>query len=166
MHQASNFVLPKVYRPAAPLKHIGPLSLVMILTLGLLAALTEPGDRWIILLLAGVFLITLAIVILLLFSQRLEVSTEGITYVATGYQVHSTWDNLVGHANRVLGAATVQVLVLREPGIAMNKVMSTAYRFKPLFLIAGLLQGRNLSFRTVEQYATIIPIGLFAEDWP
>ena len=47
----------------------------------------------------------------------------------------------------------------------MNMLMSTAYQFKPLFLIAGLLQGRYLSLRAVEQYATIIPIGLFAEDW-
>ena len=47
----------------------------------------------------------------------------------------------------------------------MNMLMSTAYQFKPLFLIAGLLQGRYLSLRAVEQYATIIPIGLLAEDW-
>ena len=79
MHQSSNFVLPKAYRPATPLKSMGPVSLVMIFTLGLLTARTEPGDRWIILMLAGVFLITLVIVAWLLFGQRLEGSAAGLT---------------------------------------------------------------------------------------
>lgn len=137
----------------------------MIFTLGLLTALTEPNERWIILMLAGVFLITLIIVAWLLFGQRLGVSAEGLTYITTGYRVYSAWDNLVGHANRVLGAQSVEVLILREPGITMNKAMATANQFRPLFLMAGLFQGRYLLPGAIERYATTIPIGLFVEEW-
>ncbi len=150
---------------ASPAKAMIPAILACAFALGVVFVLLEPRDRWIILLLAVVMLLSLGLIVVLLGQTRLEVSPQGIVYYAPGYRVRSDWANIEGYAERVVGTQDVESLILREPGMELSRWMRIGYSLMPAASMAALVRGRVIMPGTLDRYQDIIPVGLFADDW-
>jgi len=95
---------------------------------------------------------------------RLVISPSGITYYSLGYQVRTSWDNIAGLGEAWTGRAWLKGLVLRQPAVEVDWWLRPGLKvFGP---VVALRSGHPLSTRIIEPYSKIIPLGLFARDWP
>ena len=155
----------RTFRVASPLKTLTPLILTAIFTVGLIYVISEPDARFAVWIVAAVLAFSVVFAYYLLSRTRLEVSSDGITYYAIGFRVRSTWDNLEGYGKRVLGAQSVESLILRKPGIEVSRWMQIGYNLMPAAQVAAAAQGRYLPSSRLSSYADVIPVALYSENW-
>jgi hypothetical protein len=146
------------------LRTLGPLLVTCIVTLGILLAITPSEDWWIVGIVGGVLLLSVVIAIWLMGRTRLEMSPDGITYHAIGYRVAGAWTDVMGHAERVMGASSYDSLVLRTPGIELSGWMAVAYRLMPLAQVVSAFDGRYIP-ASLAGLEDAIPVGMFDKDW-
>jgi hypothetical protein len=122
-------------------------------------------EGWILAVLALVMLLGLALGAGGLIATRLEISESAIVYYSFGYCVRSSWANVLGYASRVMGMDSVEALILREPGLELSRWLQVGYNLLPVIAVVNFIGGRRFIFPASDRYATMIPVGLFADDW-
>ena len=155
----------RVFHVVEPWRYLTRAASVCGLTLVILFAAVPLRDRGVIVLVAMMMLLGLALSAAGMVSMRLEISEHTIVYYSVGYCVRSTWDNVLGYASRTMGIQSVEVLILREPGLEPSRWMQIGYRLLSVAAVVGLVAGRRFTFRALDRYANFIPVGLFADDW-
>src|SRR5664279_4872580 len=150
MAQSANV---QTFRYATPLKTLTPLIVTCVFTVGLIYVVSKPTERTALPFVIAVMVFSVALAWWLMSRTRLEVSSDGITHYSIGYNVRSTWDNVIGYGKRTLGSQTVESLILREPGIEVSGWMQLGYRLMPVAEIASAARGRYFVPRGLSGYS-------------
>jgi hypothetical protein len=156
---------PRIFHVVAPWRYLIRAAVVCGLVLLVISLGVPQRDGWMLSLLALVMLLGLALGAWIMFAARLEISESAIVYYSFGYCVRSSWANVLGYASRVMGMNSVEVLILREPGLELSRWLQIGYGLRPIIMVINLLAGRRFIFQALDRYANMIPVGLFAEDW-
>lgn len=155
----------QVFRVNSPIRLLTPVIGISAVTIGIIFLASKPDEHWIVLVIGGVLLVSIAIVAWLVTRTHLDVSAREITYHAIGYRVRSSWGNLDGWGKRVQGTQELDCLILREPGMELSRWLAIGYQLLPFMNVAALVTGRTVHDSQLDLYANVIPVGMFDPDW-
>ena len=155
----------RTFRITSLLRMMTPGIGVCVLTVVILFVVLRPSERIFILPVAALLVLAMALAAWLSTRTRLVISPEGIAYYGIGYRVRSSWENVEGYAKRVMGVNSVECLILRQPGIELDRWLDLGYKALPVAQGAALATGQAVPRNHLNRYEDAIPVSLFAEDW-